>query len=495
MNDCQTCLSVDCDFPTDLELYSLQGLQFFLNGQLYPVIYCPAGYNCNPFINDFLYFQCCNRTLKRAINSGMTYPQIQALVQSMYQECLGYSCGDMPKWPVQPAFFFNALQIISGSCMSGGGSISIFVSTAPAGMFVGPTQEIANAMAAAYAQRNYHQPCCLQSPRMTGNPGWCCLGTDLDPIPEQNTYLVGGPNSGGDFTFSVTGTLPTGTTLTKATANTAVLGGTPTTPGFYTYTVRATKTAQGSIYTEVTDTFAVFGITNPTGTGPVGTPFSQQLAVSGGTLPVTFSATPANLPAGLTMDSTGLITGTPTTPTSTPFNVTITDAEGGVCMQAVTITVTGSGSINWSTLVWGSFYNVCTPLAPYSAPSGTFSGANFSMAANGGGIFNCNDPTGPSAAYCDGTLTYNGPVVNGTIAVSASFTGAINQARVDVEVLQDGNPIITATIISGGASPISVPFTVADTGGLPSTITVTVHWQGGVPFGSDGSVNANGSIS
>ena len=463
--------------------------------------YCPSGYNCRPVSGSGpIYLNCCGHVLSATVESTTTDAELTVIIQGMIAQCQQYAgeCANPPTLPKLPvSIFFNLPQVVSGSCMSAGGITSTFTSTAPSGMFFGFDQATANAAAAAYAQHNYRQPCCAQSPRMQGNPGWCCLGADLDADPEANTYLVTGPSSTSDFTFDVTGTLPPGTTLDKATHNSAILGGVPTTPGFYTYTVKATRTDLPTIYTSVTDTFAVFGITNPTGSGTVGAAFSQQLATGGGTLPVTFSATPADLPAGLTMDSTGLITGTPTGATSTPFNVTITDADGGVCVQAVTIAVTGGGTINWSTLSWGSFYNTCTPGPPYSAPTGTFSGASFTAAADGAGDVTCNDPAGPSGTFCDGTLTYNGPAVNGNILLAATFGGIPGQARVDVEIYQDGSPVVTATIISGGTSPITVPFTIADTGGLPSAIKVTVDWFGGVAGNGlfEGIVNATGSIS
>jgi hypothetical protein len=61
----------------------------------------------------------------------------------------------------------------------------------------------------------------------------------------------------------------------------------------------------------------------------VGVPYSQQLVATGGTTPYTWSITLGSLPSGLSMDSTGLITGTPTTTTLTPATFTAQVMDSG----------------------------------------------------------------------------------------------------------------------------------------------------------------------
>ena len=62
-----------------------------------------------------------------------------------------------------------------------------------------------------------------------------------------------------------------------------------------------------------------------------GTAYTQQLSGSGGTAPYVFTVTSGALPPGLTMPSSGLISGTPTTAGATAFTVRGTDASG--CFQ------------------------------------------------------------------------------------------------------------------------------------------------------------------
>ena len=72
----------------------------------------------------------------------------------------------------------------------------------------------------------------------------------------------------------------------------------------------------------------------------VGDPYSQQLTASGGSgSGYTFGAT--GLPAGLSLSPTGLLSGTPTTATGSPFavDVTVTDGDGGTGSQNYSLTV------------------------------------------------------------------------------------------------------------------------------------------------------------
>jgi hypothetical protein len=76
----------------------------------------------------------------------------------------------------------------------------------------------------------------------------------------------------------------------------------------------------------------------PTGsTGTVGTPYSSQVPVSGGTPPYTFSVSAGNLPPGLTLDAnTGAITGTPTTAGTFAFTIMVVDSLGQVAFSQCT---------------------------------------------------------------------------------------------------------------------------------------------------------------
>lgn len=145
----------------------------------------------------------------------------------------------------------------------------------------------------------------------------------------------------GPYTFTVTdGALPPGLTLTPD----GVVEGTPTTNGSSTFTVRATDVS--GCFGEITYTIVIAPTGCPVITlapptlppGALGVSYSQQITASGGTGPYVFTVLSGTLPAGLTLSSTGLLSGTPTTVGSS--TVTIQALDGNGCPGVATYTIT-----------------------------------------------------------------------------------------------------------------------------------------------------------
>jgi mono/diheme cytochrome c family protein len=88
---------------------------------------------------------------------------------------------------------------------------------------------------------------------------------------------------------------------------------------------------------------------SPLPAATVGTPYSLDLAASGGTAPYTWAlaAGSAALPAGLTL-SAGTIAGTPTTAGTVNVNIQVTDAAAGSATKAFSITVNSTAAIGAS---------------------------------------------------------------------------------------------------------------------------------------------------
>lgn len=144
------------------------------------------------------------------------------------------------------------------------------------------------------------------------------------------------------------GTIPPGMILSQEGARTITMSGTPTTGGSYSFTLTAFD-AQGSSMTK-TYSVDVYGISNFPTDGVLGVAYSFQFLTDNMAAPVTFVKTGGSLPDGLTLSSTGEISGTPTSSGSSLFQVTAIGADGKVCGLSCGIDVSSNPclGIAWS---------------------------------------------------------------------------------------------------------------------------------------------------
>src|SRR5271165_3491847 len=153
--------------------------------------------------------------------------------------------------------------------------------------------------------------------------------------------------SGGTapYTWSIiTGSLPSGLSL----SSTGMISGMPTTAGSSTFTLQVTDSAStpasasASLSITIASGQASLTITStslPAGT--VGVGYSTTLAATGGLKPYTWAVLSGNLPLGLSLTSTGVISGTPTTTGTPTFTVQVSDSEStpGKATAQLSITV------------------------------------------------------------------------------------------------------------------------------------------------------------
>jgi hypothetical protein len=143
----------------------------------------------------------------------------------------------------------------------------------------------------------------------------------------------------GSYTFSSTGSMPPGLTLTAGT-----ISGTPTANGTFSFPITATNTTTPSC--SVTNNYSVKICSNvvlapatfPSAT--TGTPYKVSVNATGGVVPYNYvldSRTP--LPGGLTLSSSGDIIGTPTAAGTFNFTIIATDAQSCSDTQGYTIDV------------------------------------------------------------------------------------------------------------------------------------------------------------
>ena len=158
-------------------------------------------------------------------------------------------------------------------------------------------------------------------------------GTVNLQYPATNFTAAGGTPP---YSWSVTaGALPPGLTL----SGTGVLSGTPTTAGLFNFTVkvtdRGTQSATANLQISIVQPLTITPNIVPPGTVGVVYPPVQFSADGGSSF--TFSAT--GLPPGLTLTSTGLLQGTPTTAGVYTFTVSGSGSYGGFGSATITMRI------------------------------------------------------------------------------------------------------------------------------------------------------------
>src|SRR5690606_9081638 len=139
--------------------------------------------------------------------------------------------------------------------------------------------------------------------------------------------------------------------------------------------------------------------------GTAWTAYSETISASGGTAPYSYAVTAGALPPGLTLASSGILSGTPTTAGSYTFTVTATDAPGRTAARTYTLTISAPVIV----------------LSPATLP-GTAAGAAYSqtVSASGGGAPYTYAIT---AGALPPGLTLD---ASGTLSGTATMTGTFN---------------------------------------------------------------------
>ena len=325
----------------------------------------------------------------------------------------------------------------------------------------------------------------------------------------QTTVVASGGKT--PYTWSVvSGALPPGLSLN---ATTGAISGTPTSSGAFIFIISVTDAGGQSVQKQYSISIASSGsplsITTSNLSGTVGTAFSQSVAASGGVAPYTFSLSSGSLPAGLTLASSGLISGTPTASGTTSVVVKATDSGSGSSQQTSTATITiavnplpsitftvGSASQPPVTLCSASPAPVTATLTLSFQPSssvatGTDQSVQFASPGQGSTVSftlpPCSQNT-PAAVVTMGTVA-------GTITITAKLTSnnvditpstltaqtiAVAAAAPVIQSvkLTQGNGSVTVTVIgySSTREVVSGLFTFAPaTGSTLSQSSVTVQ--------------------
>ncbi len=284
----------------------------------------------------------------------------------------------------------------------------------------------------------------------------------------------------GGATFTTTSTLPAGLTL----ATNGTLSGTPTQPGAFPIVVTVTDgsgcSATGPTYNLVVSCQSIV-VTNPANSsGTASSPFSETFTQTGGNGPTIFSLASGTLPAGLTLASNGVLSGTPTQTGSFPITVMATDENGctgtgptyTIVIACQTISVTNPANANGT---------AASPFSETFLQAGGIGTTNFSLASG-------TLPAGLALAAngtLSGTPTQTGsfPITvtatdtNGCTGTSATYTIVIGCQTINVT-----NPANTAGTVS---APFSETFT--ETGAIgTATFTTASTLPAGLSLSTSG---------
>lgn len=300
---------------------------------------------------------------------------------------------------------------------------------------------------------------------------------DLPDGTVGQSYTASLQTAGGmaPITFSVTsGTLPPGIGLTSA----GVFTGTPTSGGFYSFTVQARDSLVGAVQI-ATKSFSIYVYSVITVSPasltpvPVGAPLSIQLSASGGSAPYyyTFDSQTSQPYPWLSLSESGLLTGTPPSIGSFPFAVRVWDQTESNAVKNYTLVVTAALSITTASLPAG------TVGQPYTA----------SLAATGGTpsyTYTLSQGALPPGVGLNTAGVFSGtPNTAGTYVIVARVTDSAGQSAVKEFSMVVQPPALNFTPATLPAATQNSPYTASFTPTGVSTGYAFTLQSGSMPQG------------
>src|SRR5450755_2186355 len=277
------------------------------------------------------------------------------------------------------------------------------------------------------------------------------------------TYLL--LASGGTAPYTWTnpqGSPPTGISL----GSNGSLTGVPTVAGTFNFKVQVTDSLghQASQQISLTSPPPLIITPIPLSNGAVGVPYSQSLAVTGGTPPYSWSIQGGALPGGLSLTAAGTIAGTPSASGTFSFTVGVADSASATATKRLSIAVAGGLTVTTAGTLPNAFIN-----ASYSQNLAAAGGTPpYTWALTSGAL-----PAGltlTAAGLVSGTPTAAG-TFNFTATVTDSASGTASQ---QFTLVVGGGLSISTTSLPGGQSGTPYSQTLTATGGTPPyTFTVS----------------------
>jgi Putative Ig domain len=329
--------------------------------------------------------------------------------------------------------------------LSGPGALSS--ATATAVLYTAPAT-VTSEMTATVTATSVTFPAQTASLTITIEPAPAITTTALPAASIGVAYSTTVDETGGvpPFTWSII-SAPTWLSLAASTTSSVNLTGTPapSDQGTFPVTIQVTdSTGTTAMSSGLTITVTNLTITTASTlpSGAVGTAYSLQFAATGGTSPYTWSvASGSTLPAGLTLSSTGLLSGTPTAAVSAAtFGITVTDSESPAVSVTKTFTLTIAGTQNVGLLSG----NYAFEFSGFNSSGAVVAGGSFTADGQGNiknGVEDFNSIAGtPSNRTFTGTYTLGadgrGTLTFGSLSGSPTFAFAIDASGAHGRIIE-----------------------------------------------------------
>ncbi len=295
----------------------------------------------------------------------------------------------------------------------------------------------------------------------------------LSSGPANSPYGATLSASGGTtpYTWSLSsGTLPTGLTLNSSTGQ---IGGTPTQAATSSFTVQVkdstapAQTATKALSITITAVVPPVQITTSALAGAqVSATYSASLAASGGKTPYSWSLSAGTLPAGLSLNASGQITGTPTASGTVSFTVKVTDSSAPAKTATANLSIVVAAAV--------------TPpvtISTTSLPGGTVSSAYSSTLAAAGGktpySWSLSAGSLPAGLNLSGAGVISGtPTASGTV----SFTVKVTDSSAPAKTATANLSIVVAAAVT---PPVTISTTSLPGGTVSSAYSSTLAAAGG----------------
>src|SRR6266480_3983849 len=320
-------------------------------------------------------------------------------------------------------------------------------------------------------------------------------GTVSTAYPATNLTASGGTPPYAWTLASAASTFPGGLTLGRLGG----ISGTATTAGTYNFTVQVTDSVNSTAMTNLrilinaAPPLIVTATALPNGTAGAAYP-STNLQASGGVPPYAWSVTTAatTFPPGLTLSSTGQITGTPTAAATYNFTVQVKDSQNATATANLSILVNPGPTLLTITTT-SSQLPTGTVSTAYPATNLTASGGTPPYAwtlASAASTFPGGLTLGRLGGI-SGTAT-----TAGTYNFTVQVTDSVNStAMTNLRILINAAPplIFTTTALSNGTAGAAYPSTnLQASGGVPpyawSVTTAATTFPPGLTLSSTGQI-------